>query len=200
MDLTRQFALPKGISGKLVGRLMAKRHVWQVDAVIADLKPAAGESVLEIGFGPGTSLVALARAQSEAQICGIDPSPLMVAEARRRVRQFGPRVQVLDGTAAALPWDEAHFDAVFAINSVQLWQPRVDSLAEVLRVLKPGGRLVLGVVEVAVLPDLSRVGPEFDQVLVPQLTQAGFADITAEWRPKPGGGQCLFVRATRPVG
>jgi ubiquinone/menaquinone biosynthesis C-methylase UbiE len=200
MDLTRQFALPRGITGKLVGRLMAKRHVWQVDAVIADLKPTTGESVLEIGFGPGTSLVALAQAQSEVRISGIDPSPLMVAEARRRVRRFGPQIQVLEGTAATLPWDEAHFDAVFAINSVQLWQPRVGSLIEVLRVLKPGGRLVLGVVEVAVLPDLSRVGPEFDKVLVPQLTEAGFAEVGAEWRPKPGGGQCLFVHAVRPVG
>ncbi|HEV2638361.1 MAG TPA: class I SAM-dependent methyltransferase [Actinocrinis sp.] len=91
MDLTGQFALPRGLAGKLVGRLMAKRHVAQVQAIVAEVAPAAGESVLEIGFGPGTGLVALARAAPQARIAGIDPSALMVAEARRRVRKYGQR-------------------------------------------------------------------------------------------------------------
>ncbi|TDU02544.1 hypothetical protein EDD99_0944 [Streptomyces sp. 846.5] len=76
--------------------------------------------------------------------------------------------------------------------------PRTASLAEVLRVLRPGGRLVLGVHERAVLPQGGSAGPEFDAVLLPELAEAGFADIEADWRPSKGG-RALFVRAQRPA-
>ena len=201
MSLTRQFALPKGIGGRLVGRMMARRHAAQVDGVVAELGPAAGESVLEIGFGPGTGLVALAQAAPDVRVAGIDPSSVMVAEAGRRVRRFGERVQVREGTAAALPWDDGSFDAVCAVNSVQLWQPRIGSMAEVLRVLKPGGRLVLGVIDVAILPDLSRVTADFDGILAAELAKAGFTGVSAEWRAMAGaeGRRELVVRAARPA-
>lgn len=199
MGLSGQFALPRGIGGKLVGRMMAKRHAGQVTALVAEVAPTAGEAVLEIGFGPGTGLIALAQAGADVRVAGIDPSAVMVAGARRRVRGFGQRVEVVEGTAAALPWDEGHFDAACAANSVQLWQPRAASMAEVLRVLRPGGRLVLSVVDVAVMPDLSRVGADFDQVLTRELGDVGFADVTAEWRAGAEDRRWLLVRAIRPT-
>lgn len=198
MGLSGQFARPHGVGGRLVGRMMARRHAEQVSAIVAEVDLRPGEAVLEIGFGPGIGLVALARAAAGGQVAGIDPSAVMVTAARRRVRRFGPRMDVREGTAAALPWDEAHFDAVCAINSVQLWQPRIGSMSEVLRVLKPGGRLVLGVIDVAVLPDLTRVGPDFDEVLIPELVQAGFTEVSAGWRPQPPDRKALVVRAVRP--
>jgi ubiquinone/menaquinone biosynthesis C-methylase UbiE len=182
----------------VVGGLMAVMNAAQVKAVITELVPAAGERVLEIGFGPGIGLVELARAAPDVQVAGIDPSAAMVASAGRRVRRFGSRVQVREGSAAALPWDEATFDAVCATNSVQLWQPRTGSLAEVLRVLRPGGRLVLGVHERAVLPEGGSAGLRFDQALLPELEAVGFSAVTGEWRPSKGG-RALFARGVRPA-
>ncbi|MEZ0093503.1 class I SAM-dependent methyltransferase [Streptacidiphilus sp. EB129] len=200
MDLTRQFAMPRGPLGRLVGRLMAVINKSQVEAVVAELAAVPGERVLEIGFGPGVGLVTLARTAPEVRIEGVDPSSAMVAQARRRVRRFGGRVRLREGTAAALPWEDDSFDAVFAANSAQLWQPRVGSLAEVLRVLRPGGRLVLGVLERAVLPDGGSAGPQFDEVLLPDVEAAGFAGVEGEWRPSNLGGRELLVRAVRPAG
>jgi SAM-dependent methyltransferase len=197
MDLTRQFAMPRGLGGRLVGGLMAVANAAQVKAVIAGVAPVTGEHILEIGFGPGIGLVELARAAPELRVEGIDPSSAMVAAARRRTRRFGQRVQVREGSAASLPWGDAVFDAVCSTNSVQLWQPRTGSLAEVLRVLRPGGRLVLGVHERAVLPEGGSAGPQFDAALLPELEAVGFADVRTEWRPS-NGGRALFVHAARP--
>jgi len=198
MGLMQQFAHPHGISGRLVGRLMALFNADQVKAVVRTVAPVAGEHILEIGFGPGVGLAALATTAPRAQVSGIDPSRDMVAASQHRCRQFGDRVQPREGSADALPWPDASFDAVCSTNSVQLWRPRDASLAEVLRVLRPGGRLVLGVHERAVLPQGRRAGRTFHDTLVPQVTAAGFTDISWEWQPaKPG--VALLLQATRPT-
>jgi SAM-dependent methyltransferase len=66
------------------------------------------------------------------------------------------------------------FDATYATKSVQLWQPLAGSLAEVRRVVRPGGRLVLGMHERAVLPGGGTAGRWFDDVLLVALPAAGF--------------------------
>ncbi|WP_051943403.1 class I SAM-dependent methyltransferase [Streptacidiphilus rugosus] len=198
MDLYRQFALPQGLGGRAIGALMAVMNAAQIRETVRAVAPQAGEHVLEIGFGPGVGLVALANAAPGVRVAGADPSAEMVAAAGRRTRRLGDRVGLHEGTAAALPWEDATFDAVCATNSVQLWQPRGASLAEVLRVLKPGGRLVLSVLERAVLPDGGSAGPHFDDELRPDLAQAGFGDARLEWRESKLG-RALLVTATRPA-
>ncbi|WP_370097690.1 class I SAM-dependent methyltransferase [Streptacidiphilus sp. MAP12-20] len=198
MDLTRQFALPQGLGGRVIGALMAVMNAAQVKETVRAVAPKADEHVLEIGFGPGIGLVALATSAPGLQVAGVDPSATMVAAAGRRTRRFADRVQLHEGTAAALPFPDATFDAVCATNSVQLWRPRAESLAEVLRVLKPGGRLVLSILERAVLPDGGSAGPHFDEDLRPDLEAAGYADLQLHWRPSKLG-RALSVTATRPL-
>ncbi|RAG87238.1 SAM-dependent methyltransferase [Streptacidiphilus pinicola] len=202
MDLDRQFALPRGLGGALVGALMARRHGPQIRACVADLAPAAGEHVLEIGFGPGLGIAALALAAPELRIAGVDPSELMLASARRRTRRVGAgvqgRIELRRATADRLPWPDDTFDGVCATNSVQLWQPLDASLSEVRRVLRPGGRLALSVLEHAVLHDGGSAGPHYDASLLPALDAAGFTDAHAEWRPGRGVA-VLHVTAVSPV-
>lgn len=197
MDLTQQFALPRGLGGALVGALMARMNAAQINACISDLAPAPGEHVLEIGFGPGTGLAALAAAQTDLHIAGADPSEAMVHAARRRTGRHSERIELRQAAAAQLPWPDGAFDAVCATNSAQLWQPLDQSLAEVRRVLRPGGRLVLSVHERAILPGGGSAGPGYDDTLLPALTGAGFGDVRADWRPSKGA-RALCVRAVNP--
>lgn len=102
-----------------------------------------GERVLEVGPGTGWALQRLSRAVGrEGVVCGVDISPGMLAEAARRLRWRG--VQLLQGDAAALPLADGRFDMVFMSFLLELMPteeiPSV--LAEAMRVLKPGGRLV----------------------------------------------------------
>jgi demethylmenaquinone methyltransferase/2-methoxy-6-polyprenyl-1,4-benzoquinol methylase len=116
------------------------------------LRPRAGEAILEIGFGTGHALVALAHAVGpRGRAVGVDLSDRMRDVARDRVHsehvEGWTSLHVAD--ARALPFPDADFDAVFCSFTLELFSddeiPTV--LAEIRRVLKPGGRV--GVVSLA---------------------------------------------------
>jgi ubiquinone/menaquinone biosynthesis C-methylase UbiE len=136
-----QFGRPEGALGALAGRVMARRNgevnAWAVEL----LDVQAGEHVLEIGCGPGLALAAAARGPA-ARITGVDPSPVMVAQARRRSRRLA-HVTVLEAGAEALPVADASVDRALAVNSLSHWSERGRGLAELARVLRPGGQAAL---------------------------------------------------------
>lgn len=118
------------------------------EAVDRYLIPAAGERILEVGFGAGQVLVELAqRVGDDGKVYGLDISEGMVRVTRRRVRRRGleRRVELVQGDAAKMPFGDAHFDAVFMSFTLELFPeeeiPVV--LGECFRVLRGGGRLCL---------------------------------------------------------
>ena len=109
-----------------------------------DVRP--GETLLEVGYGTGHGLKALATAVGgTGQIFGIDISDGMAGIAYERVRraEFQDRVRIDQGDAACLPYDEAFFDGIFMSFTLELFDtPEIPLiLDECLRVLKTRGRL-----------------------------------------------------------
>ncbi len=122
------------------------------EAGLACLAAQPGEAVLEIGFGTGQTVLALATAVGHSgRVCGLDVSPGMLTVAKNRLAQAGAgeQVDLRLGDAVDLPYDTAVFDAVFMSFTLELFaeadMPLV--LAEVRRVLRVNGRL--GVVSLA---------------------------------------------------
>jgi demethylmenaquinone methyltransferase/2-methoxy-6-polyprenyl-1,4-benzoquinol methylase len=110
--------------------------LWRI-ATVRAVDPKPGERVLDIAAGTGTSSVALAK--SGAEVIALDFSAGMVEEGRRR----HPDLTFVQGDAMKLPFADGEFDAVtisFGLRNVQ--QPKV-AIAEMRRVLKPGGRVVI---------------------------------------------------------
>lgn len=107
-------------------------------------RAAPGETVLEIGPGTGWALRRLSRAVGrDGLVCGVDISPGMLAVAREKL--LGRSALLALGDAAALPATSERFDLVFTSFVLELIPteeiPTV--LGEVMRVLRPGGRLVV---------------------------------------------------------
>ena len=110
--------------------------LWRA-ATVRAVAPKAGERILDVACGTGTSTAALAR--RGADVVGLDFSAGMIAEARRR----HPKLEFVEGDAEALPFGDAEFDAVtmsFGLRNVA--NPHA-ALREMHRVLKPGGRVVV---------------------------------------------------------
>jgi len=145
--LRSQFGKPSGLFGAWFMRpILNLANAWLVDAAIELLDPQARDRILDIGFGGGHSLLALARKASRARVVGVDYSREMVEAAARMIRekQLTARLSVRWGDVARLPFRAGIFDKVLTVNSLYYWRDLEASLREVSRVMKPGGRLAAG--------------------------------------------------------
>ena len=105
----------------------------------------AAERVLDVGCGTGTLAVAIKQAAPEAIVTGLDADEAMLARARRKARLGGAAVDFVRGDSRALPWADNSFDKV--VSSLFFHHlEREDkglTLREILRVLRPGGELLV---------------------------------------------------------
>lgn len=109
-------------------------------AEAAAIKP--GQDVLDVGCGTGV----LARAAAErmgpkGRVVGLDPNEQMLAVARRKPTAVTWQL----GRAEALPFGDASFDAVVSQFALMFFESKATAIAEMLRVLRPGGRLAIAV-------------------------------------------------------
>jgi ubiquinone/menaquinone biosynthesis C-methylase UbiE len=120
------------------------REEKQLTYTAMHLQP--GQRVLDVGCGPGVDTIALAvLVGASGSVDGVDADPTLVAEAERRASVAGlhGRVQHHVADALALPFDAQTFDAVRSERLFQhLSDPRA-ALAEMLRVTRPGGWIVV---------------------------------------------------------
>jgi len=136
--LMRMFGRPEGALGSLGGMIMARMNRKMAESVIGLLQIRPNERVLEVGFGPGVAIALLARSASSGYVAGVDPSREMVAQARARnaaAIETG-LVDLRQGSVERLPFKGDAFDAVMAVNSMQVWPDAIAGLREVHRVMR----------------------------------------------------------------
>src|SRR5262245_53002177 len=118
-----------------------KLRQWTLD--LADLQP--GHVLLDVGCGTGTLLLAAARRVGPSgAVHGIEPSPAMVAHARRKAAASRMPLQVVAGSAGSLPYPPEAFDVVcctLVLHHLPAGM-REEAIREMRRVLRPGGRVV----------------------------------------------------------
>jgi SAM-dependent methyltransferase len=133
--LARQFATPSGVLGRwLIAPWLDRISDPMARLALERLAVRPGERVLEIGFGGGALLRALAA--RGAKVSGVDVSEAAVRRARG--------LDVHLASVEALPFASASIDKAVSLNSLYFWPGLGAGLAQIARVLKPGGRLVLG--------------------------------------------------------
>jgi ubiquinone/menaquinone biosynthesis C-methylase UbiE len=131
------FAGPKGLFIALI-LLMVGRTRSRLVADLASL--SSSDHVVDIGCGPGNSVRAAAR--RGAHVTGVDPAGLMLRLARIVTRDRS-RITWVQGTAENLPVPEHSATVVWSVATVHHWADVTAGLAEVRRVLSPGGRFLV---------------------------------------------------------
>jgi ubiquinone/menaquinone biosynthesis C-methylase UbiE len=95
--------------------------------------------ILDLGTGPGTSAIAFARVLPRSRLVGVDVSAAMLARAGRRARAAGIPLPLVRGDALRLPFGDATFDGAAGHSLLYLLPSPAAALAEVRRVVRPGG-------------------------------------------------------------
>lgn len=144
--IARQSRQPSGVLGWIIGTIMAQETAELNATVLHALELEPTDHVLEVGFGHGRTIERAAALVSQGTVTGVDLSETMVGMARRRCRRFieEGRVRLEQGDSSGLAFPGAHFDKVYSVHTIYFWSEPSQHLNEIHRVLKPGGRLVLG--------------------------------------------------------
>jgi ubiquinone/menaquinone biosynthesis C-methylase UbiE len=164
-------------------RTLGRERSFREEIVeLARLRP--GESVLDVGCGTGTlALAAKRRVGPSGAVRGIDPSPEMIARARRKAARARLEIDFVEGVAQSLPDADGGYDAVIAVLTLHQ-VPHHDlavCLGEMKRVAKPGGRLLLVDIDMTDPENPSRTphhGGHFDLASADHLfTHLGLSEL-----------------------
>jgi ubiquinone/menaquinone biosynthesis C-methylase UbiE len=117
------------------------------EALIEDAEINSGSTVLDVATGPGEPALRIAElVEGKGKVLGIDPVPQMIEAARQEAERRGLRHASFEvARADSIPTPANTFDAVVSRFGAMFFPSPVDSVREMLRVLKPGGRIAMAV-------------------------------------------------------
>jgi SAM-dependent methyltransferase len=137
----------------LVEALMGISFADELDCITRAARLDAASRVLDLACGPGIYARPFARRLVGGRVVGLDLSRPMLAYAQGRRRAEGlTNLDLVRGSALALPFTAARFDAVNCCGALHLFADVPGALAEVHRVLAAGGRLTMAVVRAGPRP------------------------------------------------
>jgi ubiquinone/menaquinone biosynthesis C-methylase UbiE len=113
--------------------------MWPLRTLREKVVPLASGRVLEVGVGTGMNFPYYGAVES---IHGIEPDPHMLERARSRAQRLGISIELQQSGAEALPFDDASFDTALVTWVLCTIPDTAAAVSEVMRVLKPGGRMV----------------------------------------------------------
>lgn len=141
--LGKQVKKPSRFVGRIFAKMMNKSHSSLTDWALSHLAIEEGSTVLDVGCGGGKTIEKLAR--TATLVCGIDYAAGSVAESQSHNKMLiaKGRVHVERASVSSLPFTASFFDAVTAVETLYYWPDAPNDMREIMRVLKPDGRLML---------------------------------------------------------
>ncbi|HEY7607804.1 MAG TPA: class I SAM-dependent methyltransferase [Alphaproteobacteria bacterium] len=198
-----QFRRPHGLLGRLAGLIMATRssnrarNAWTVGL----LEIGVADRVLELGCGPGLALAGVLARATRGHVLGIDHSPLMVAQARRRNRAAidAGRLELRCQNLADLDGIAGPFDKVLSLNVLMFLAPaqRQALFARLRALMTPGGRIAIAYQprHRGATADDAR---KFAAAIAAEMRAAAFAEIrTEELALTPVAAVCVLATVPR---
>jgi SAM-dependent methyltransferase len=206
--IARQFSRPRGPLGRLIGHGMARANAdfsrWVVQQIAEQHRGSTGR-IAELGPGPGIGLAAALAQFPQARVWGIDLSPEMLAQSRKRnlAAVRAGRLTLTEGSAATLA-AIAPVDVVVANHVLYFWHQPAAELARIHAALRPAGLLALGYQLKQNMPQMAQrhFPPQghllysSDEQVARLLAAAGFAAISHHVKGPPASPHGRVALAT----
>lgn len=140
-----QVRKPSSVFGRVMTSTMNESHSRLTDWGLRHVAIEKQFTILDVGCGGGRTIRKYTAAASEGMICGVDYAAGSVAASRAENRDAieKGRVEIQRASISQLPFPDTKFDLVSAIETIYYWPDPVKDLREILRVLKPGGRVIV---------------------------------------------------------
>jgi ubiquinone/menaquinone biosynthesis C-methylase UbiE len=136
---------PTGWLGRLLLRKMNSGHSKLTDWGLSHISIEKHYAVLDLGCGGGRTVSKLAAIATQGKVCGVDYSKESVVVAKRTNKHWIAmgRVDIVEGSVSQLPFSANVFDLVTAVETHFWWPDLGADMREVLRVLRPAGKLIV---------------------------------------------------------
>jgi ubiquinone/menaquinone biosynthesis C-methylase UbiE len=140
-----QVRKPSGRMGRAVLARMNLSHAGLTDWGLEQVRIEPAFTILDVGCGGGRTIHVLASRASAGRVHGVDYSEASVEASRdtNRTAVAAGRVEIQQGSVSKLPFADAMFDLVTAVETHFYWPDLPNDAREILRVLKPGGTLLV---------------------------------------------------------
>ena len=140
-----QFELPIGFAGRVTLMFMNRGHKSIYENVAKALELRAEDNLLEIACGNGHFIKNYA--SHVHSVAGLDLSELCIklATKKNKERIVAGSAEFAQGEAMQLPWEDNKFSVATSMGSFMMFTKPLESLKEMYRILRPGGRVVVGI-------------------------------------------------------
>lgn len=199
-----QLVMPRGFMGRVSFLLMHWMHrpIYDNAAPALALQPA--DDLLDVGCGDGYFLDKYAA--GVRSIAGLDHSELAISSAlgRHKNRIAAGTAKFVRGEAARIPWPDGAFSVVTSMGSFVVFPEPLETLIEMHRVLRPGGRaLILLEINAEDGKDHSTEASKYGMRIWSEaeireaLTEAGFSEVRVYYAKGPGGSRTMMVHGRK---
>lgn len=138
---------PEGENGIMVAEKLNETNVHITNFTYDCVAPREGQTILEIGFGNGKLMPALFDKAKNFKLVGIELSEDMINVGNTFLISWirNGLIELLPASVENMPFEDNTFDAVCTINTLYFWPDPINDAKEVLRVLKPGGKVFIAI-------------------------------------------------------
>jgi ubiquinone/menaquinone biosynthesis C-methylase UbiE len=202
-ERAHQLRNPTGATGLAVADMLNELNREGNLRAVKELQVTWGAQVLEVGCGTGSMARAVIDQAEGVSYAGIDSSPTMIDAARDRNSDLIGRglASFHEAYSEQMPFDGARFTKVFSIGVIHFWPDPLKALTEILRVMRPGGLMLMGCLGPERAPPFARAEYGF-HLHDPQKWRsfclaAGFSTVEVHTRSlgSDGGPQLIHLAA-----
>ncbi len=200
--LAAQLCQPSGLFGKFMMADVLNKHNEKMNHFAVerlDIQPT--DKVLDIGFGGGGTIEEMLKTIDTGKIDGIDFSQVMVEQAKQKFKSEidSKKVSIEFGDVKQLSFVENTFDKICTVNTIYFWNEPLASLQEIKRVLKSGGKLVVGIRSADKMKELPVTQYNFrlydPEAVRDLLVEAGFINVSIDRRDRDLRLDCVMITA-----